>query len=217
MSAGQRNVIAVVGAESTGKTSLVQELVRLLVCKGLDVAMVPEVLREFCDDHDRTPHVHEQLAIARAQTARIEHAAKQHAWVVADTTALMTAVYSDYIFQDPSLYEEATRDHAGVALTLLTSLDVSWTPDGFIRDGAHVREPVDALIRQALMANGLSFQVVAGTGVARVNHALSAVEHLITAAQRSPTQAVPGRSTWRWFCDNCDDGECEQHWLTRLR
>ena len=26
---------------------------------------------------------------------------------------------------------------------------------------------------------------------------------------------VAGASRWRWFCDNCDDGECEQHWLTR--
>lgn len=216
MMAHPANVIAVVGAESTGMTSLVHELTRVLSGRGVDVVMVPEVLREFCDAHGRTPAVHEQQGIAREQTQRILGASRSHDWVVADTTALMTAVYSEYIFRDHSLYDQAMLDHSTSALTLLTSLDIAWTPDSFIRDGAHVREPVDTLIRQTLIRHGVSFQVVAGTGAARVNHALSAVEHVIGGGAGA-SAALRGKSQWRWYCDNCDDGECEQHWLSRLK
>ena len=97
----------------------------------------------------------------------------------------------------------------------LTSLDLAWTADGLQRDGPHVREPVDQLIRQALQHHQLPYKVVAGRGVARVQHALLAIEHLMDAPQRQLRAASSPR--WRWYCDHCDDGECEQHGLGDVR
>jgi len=209
------HIVALVGAESTGKTTLARELSRILSGKGLDAVMVPEALRDFCDQQGRTPRMDEQRAIAQEQTRRIREAASQHALVLADTTALMTAVYSEYIFQDASLYDEALLDHASAQVTLLTSLDLAWSADGLQRDGPHVREPVDQLLRQALQRTTQGYAVVAGQGIARVQHALSAIEHVLDAPQRQLRAASSPQ--WRWFCDNCDDGECEQHWLPRER
>lgn len=205
------HVIALVGAESTGKTTVAREVTRVLTGRGIDAVMVPEALRDFCIQHKRTPHQHEQAGIAAEQSRRIHEAAQRHSVVLADTTALITAIYSDYIFNDRSLYEVALRDHALADLTLLTSLDLGWTADGTIRDGPHAQEPVDQLIRQALQQHQFPYNVVAGRGVARVQHALSAIEHLMDAPQRQLRAASSPR--WRWYCDNCDDGECEQHGL----
>jgi nicotinamide riboside kinase len=207
-------VIAVVGAESTGKSTLTRELARVLTSRGMDAVVVPEALRLFCDQHARTPMQHEQASIAAEQSRLIAQARVRHALVVADTTALMTAVYSEYVFGDASLYEHAQAAHASATtLTLLTSLDLAWTPDGLQRDGPHVREPVDALIRAALQRMGQPYAVVAGQGIQRIDHALSAIEHVLDAPARQLRAA--GSLRWRWFCDNCDDGECEQHWLPR--
>ena len=78
----------------------------------------------------------------------------QVAWrgdaVPADTTALMIGVYSDWVFGDTSLYAAAEEAHRRVDLTLLTALDLPWQADGHQRDGAHVRAPIDALVRAAL-------------------------------------------------------------------
>ena len=63
------HVIALVGAESTGKTTLARELARVLAGRGVDAVMVPEALRDFCLQHDRTPLQHEQVAIAAEQSA----------------------------------------------------------------------------------------------------------------------------------------------------
>lgn len=205
-------VIAIVGAESTGKTTLAEGLAQALQADGLKAAMVSEYLREFCDDLGRTPRPDEQAAIAREQTRRIALAAQAHEVVIADTTALMTAVYSDYLFKDASLYDEALRDHAGTGLTLLTALDLPWEADG-IRDGAHVREPVDNLIRHHLVQAQLPFSVVAGRGDHRLQLALASARQAMTAEQRARDNASKPR--WRWVCDKCDDGDCEQHWLPR--
>jgi nicotinamide riboside kinase len=201
--------VAVVGAESTGKTTLAETLVNALSADGLDVVMVPEYLRAFCDAQGRTPFVHEQLAIARMQSAQIEQACARHALVVADTTALMTAVYSTYIFGDETLWAEAVQAHRRAGLSLLTALDLPWVADGHQRDGAHVQAPVDTLIRGALIRHGLSFTVVSGQGQARWQGALDAVRHWLDAPDRARRTADQPR--WRWVCEDCDDGECEQH------
>jgi len=208
-------IIAVVGAESTGKTTLVHALLEPLAARHGRVAIVPEVLREFCDRAGRTPRPDEQAGIAAEQTARIQQAALGHDLVLADTTALMTAVYSDYLFADDSLYAPALDAQASVDLTLLTSLDLPWVADGLQRDGAHVRLPVDDRVRAALRHHRLPHAVVAGQGDDRVHAALSAISHRLEAEQRRLRRATGPR--WRWVCQRCDDGDCEQHvgWLTR--
>ena len=68
-------VVAVLGAESTGKSTLALALQAALATDGRRVASVGEVLREFCDAHGRTPRRHEQAGIAAEQTRRIDAAA----------------------------------------------------------------------------------------------------------------------------------------------
>jgi nicotinamide riboside kinase len=162
-------LIAIVGAESTGKTALAQAL-----ADKLGGVAVPELLRAWCDREGRTPRPDEQAAIATAQTAAIDAAALSSELVICDTTALMTAVYSDYLFQDASLYPAALAFHRRCALTLLTALDLPWQADGLQRDGPHVQAPIDTAIRVALASAAVRWQLVAGRGEGRVAAALAA-------------------------------------------
>lgn len=206
-------VITVLGAESTGKTTLCEALVQCLRVRGVDAVMVPEWLRGFCEQAGRTPHVDEQIGIAAEQSRLIAQAADGHDVVIADTSALMTAVYSEFVFGDRSLYPLAEAAHRQADLTLLTSLELAWQADGHQRDGPHVREPVDDLIRQALQRMGVGFGVVAGQGETRTARGLSLVTHLLDAPARA--RRVADVAPWRWLCERCDDGDCEQHWLPR--
>ena len=174
-------VVAVLGAESTGKTTLATALGRTLGARGLRVGVVPEVLREFCDREGRTPRQDEQAGIAAAQTGRIDDAAASAEVVVADTTALMVAVYSDLLFGDAGLYAAAEAAQRRCDLTLLTALDLPWQADGFIRDGAHVRVPVDQRVRTALERAGVSFETISGSGDARLESALAVVDRALRA------------------------------------
>ena len=170
-------VVAVLGAESTGKTTLAAALAERLASRGLRVAVVDEGLRRFCIELARTPRRDEQAAIADDQTRRIDAAAAAGAdAVVADTTAVMTAVYSDLVFGDRSLYASALDAQRRCDLTLVTANDLPWEADGLQRDGPHVREPVAALLRAALDGAGIAFAPVAGIGVARLDSALAAFD-----------------------------------------
>jgi nicotinamide riboside kinase len=174
--------IALLGAESTGKTTLAAALApRLAQDTGLRVAWVPELLREWCDQAGRTPLAHEQAAILRGQHERIEAAAATHDVVVCDTTALMTAVYSRIVFNDRTLDEPAVALHRRVHLTLLTALDLPWVADA-LRDGPQVRAPVDNALRELLGSNGLPWSLVAGRGGARLEAAVAAVAPLLRPA-----------------------------------
>jgi nicotinamide riboside kinase len=207
-------VIALLGAESTGKTTLSQGLAATLAAEGRRVALVPEYLREFCQLHGRTPFQHEQQAIADKQTRRIAQAAATHDLVIADTTALMIAVYSDIVFRDTSLYAAAENAHReGCALTLLTALDLPWQADGLQRDGPQVREPVDALVRAALARAGVEHAVVFGRDAARLRGALAGVRRALAppAADNADDDATAGHPRWHWHCERCGDADCERH------
>lgn len=203
-------IVAILGAESTGKSTLATALATAFAGDGRRVALVGEVLREFCDARLRTPLQHEQAGIAAEQTRRIAVAARSHDIVVADTTALQIAVYSDRIFGDLSLYDDALRAHAACERTLLCALDLPWVADGLQRDGPHVREPVDALLRSALQRHGRGFSVICGSGDARTAAALAALGPVPTIA---PTLSSPPR--WQAVCERCGDPHCERHALSR--
>jgi nicotinamide riboside kinase len=186
-------VIAVLGAESTGKTTLVLSLVSALAAgHGLRVAGVAEVLREWCDREQRTPRREEQAAILAEQHRRITAAAAAHDVVISDTSALMTSVYSERLFGDASLREEALELHRSqVRVTLLTALDLPWVADGHQRDGEQVRVPVDDALRALLAGSGLPYAVVAGRGPARLECALAALAPALRAAGTAKAQAPP--------------------------
>lgn len=208
--------VAIVGAESTGKTTLAQALAeRLRRETGTRVAWVPEVLRQWCQANGRTPQAHEQPAILRAQHERMDQAAAAHDWVVADTTGLMTAVYSGFVFGDRSLDERAALLHRrSVQLTLLTAIDLPWVADGLQRDGPQVREPVDHAVRALMQRHGIAYSVVGGEGPARLERAWAAVQSL-RAAGATPAASGAARGLFtglqaqreaaaaRWACECC--------------
>jgi len=215
-------VLALLGAESTGKSTLAGQMAEALTERGLRVARVDEYLREFCDRAGRTPTQAEQAGIAAEQARRIDAAARPTPggraphWVIADTTPLLTAVYSEMVFADRSLYAEATALHARqVHLTLLTALDLPWLADGLQRDGPHVRVPVDALLRGALLGAGIGFSVVAGQGEARLGAALAAFDAW-ERAQQLPSSDAAGASRWKHWCARCGDPDCERHLFAAL-
>jgi nicotinamide riboside kinase len=211
MMSGAR-IIAILGAESTGKSTLAVALEQGLAAQGMRVARVGEVLREFCNMQGRTPHRHEQAGIAAEQTRRIDVATQTYDIVIADTTALQIAVYSEIVFGDRSLYDAALCDHARCRHTLLCALDLPWVADGLQRDGPQVREPVDALLRAALQRHGPGYAVVSGQGPTRTSAALAAVQ----PAALSATGIGDAMPRWQWVCERCGDPHCERHLLPRV-
>jgi nicotinamide riboside kinase len=168
-------LIALLGAECTGKTALAEALAART--GGL---WVPEYLRAFCDTRGRTPRREEQALIMETQHTHMMAALAQaqlkgHPYVFCDTTPLMTAIYSRYVFGDESLFPRARALHGLCERTLLCAPDLPWQADGIQRDGPEARAAVDRLLREALALNGIDPHPVAGRGTDRLVAALSGI------------------------------------------
>ena len=209
--------IALLGAESTGKTQLSQELAQHLRGKGVSATVVSEVLREWCEREGRTPRPEEQMPIAQEQERRVDEAAATSQVVIADTTGLMVAIYSAMLFDDGTLYRFAIERQRGYHVTLLTGLDLPWIADGLQRDGPHVREPVDALVREALARHAIDYRIVYGQGSERLANALSAIASSAPDLALRPAELSGDASVrWAWNCEKCGDPECEHRLFSGL-
>jgi nicotinamide riboside kinase len=198
--------IAILGAESTGKSELAQQLEQHFLAQDKSVHLIPEYLRTWCDIQNRTPRKEEQLAIATEQARQINKSSVCDA-LIADTTALTVAVYSDLLFDDVSLYDMALAHQRNFDATLLMGLDMPWVEDGFQRDGLHMREPVDTALRTALALGGIQFQVVYGTGESRLQNALRCLN--LTFNTSFETNENRPQRLRNWVCERCSDPVCE--------
>lgn len=170
--------VALLGAECTGKSSLTRAIGDALGERG--AAPVYEYLREWCVQTGRTPLQHEQADIAAEQTRRIEAAAARRPLVVADTTALLTAVYSIHYFQDSSALPAALAAQRRFDLTLLCSPEgIPWEADSHLRESPSVRAATHAELLDLLTAHELPFVLLEGGLPRRLEQALGCIRALM--------------------------------------
>jgi len=152
--------IAILGAESTGKSTLAPKL-----AARYGTLWVPEYLREFVETQQRVPFEDDQLGIARTQRAREDAMAASpdaRRFLFCDTTPLLTAVYSRIYWGrvPPELLAlEAQHDYA---LTLVAGLDLPWVPDGLQRESEEVRRQVHECLLAVLRERGIPFTLLEG-------------------------------------------------------
>jgi NadR type nicotinamide-nucleotide adenylyltransferase len=150
--------VAILGAESTGKSTLAAAL-----AVHYNTVWVPEYLREFVATQGRVPFEQDQLGIARMQLER-EHAAATGAsrFLFCDTTPFMTAIYSGVYWGrvDPQL--AALDVDYDYAVTLVAAPDVPWVADGLQRESEAVRLEVHQALVDKLARRGLAYTLLTG-------------------------------------------------------
>jgi len=156
--------IAVLGAESSGKSTLCEALAR-----HYGTVWVPEYLREFVDTRARVPFESDQYPIARAQREREDAAAaRAQRFLFCDTTPLMTALYSRQYWGrvDPQLARLDSR--YDYARTFVTAPDSPWEPDGLQRESEEVRQKVHRMLVATLDARRIPYVLLAGELAQRI-------------------------------------------------
>jgi NadR type nicotinamide-nucleotide adenylyltransferase len=169
------NRIAILGAESSGKSLLAEAL-----ASHYQTVWVPEYLREFVDARQRVPKEEEQLLIATTQMEREQKAAQSaNGWLFCDTTPMMTAIYSRHYFGRvaPALADlEQEHDYD---FTLVTAPDFPWTADGLQRESAAVRQRVHEDLLTLLEQRDIPFLLVEGNLKNRIEQVEFALNFLL--------------------------------------
>jgi len=185
--------ICVVGAESTGTTTLAQAL-----AAHYHTLWVPEYGREYTErlvERVRTMQqigwrTEDFLAIARRQLELEDEAARNAGRVLfCDTDVLATSIWHERYMRSvcPELEQMAAARH--YALYILTDCDIPFVQDGF-RDGEHIREWMTRRFREELAKRPEPWFEVRGSVEQRMAAATAAVDRLLVEPGFGPASAT---------------------------
>lgn len=170
--------VVLIGPESTGKTTLAQEL-----ATHYNTVWVPEFMREYLMDKWKTKKelidISDLIPIAKGQIA-LEDKLKKKAneILICDTNLTEIKVYSQYYYDGfvPDIIEtQATKREYDIYL--LTYIDVPWEED-ILRDRPHQREEMFALFEMELQKQKLNYRILKGNREKRFAEAVSVIDNL---------------------------------------
>jgi HTH-type transcriptional repressor of NAD biosynthesis genes len=177
--------ISVVGAESTGKTTLARAL-----AEHYDTAWVPEYAREYCERLQRsgvdlwTYHwrSEEFTEIARQQQQAEDRTARAaNRILICDTDALTTSIWHErYLTVRSPEIEKILTSAARHDLYLLADCDIPFVQDG-LRDGESIREWMTRRFEQVLSERKFPWVKIAGSRERRIGAAIQEIDKLFTS------------------------------------
>ncbi|MFM1878644.1 MAG: hypothetical protein RLZZ241_1510 [Bacteroidota bacterium] len=179
--------VVLFGPESTGKTTLAQELAAYY-----KTLWVPEYAREYLQDKwdrvQRTCEPEDLLPIARGQM-RLENDLSKQAkdLLICDTDLLETKVYSEAYYLgycDSNLEQHAIENQYD--LYFLTYIDVPWEQDD-LRDRPDKRREMFDYFKAALDQNNRKYVVLKGDRDERRRTAIAHIDKLLTMHRFTPT------------------------------
>jgi NadR type nicotinamide-nucleotide adenylyltransferase len=165
---------ALVGAESTGKTTLAQALAAHFNTVG-----VPEFARAYLLARGGVATAADMSVIAHGQAASEERLARQaNRVLICDTNVLTTQLwYEHYYGAPPAALGQLAAEHPA-HLYLLCAPDVPWVPDA-LRDSPGHRQWFHQRFQHELAATGRPVVTLAGPLQGRLAPAIAAVEALL--------------------------------------
>ena len=169
--------IVVSGSESTGKTTLAQDL-----ASHFNALWVPEQARSFAERVNRALTAEDVSSIASEQiaaedAAMADAARRKIRWLFLDTDLLSTVVYARHYYGVcPAWIEAEARARVG-DLYLVSDVDVPWTSDG-IRDQPLARDNLHAAFQAVMSEFGVRKCLVRGLGRHRLAAALNCIARL---------------------------------------
>ena len=165
--------IAIVGPESTGKSTLASQLAH-----HYRTGWVPEYAREYIDQLNRPYREEDLLIIARRQVEMEEAYSQKFPLLFCDTTLLVIRIWSEYKYgrcraEIKDLMSDRSYDHY-----LLTHIDLPWEDDPQ-REHPEAREELFLLYHKALEGINKPFTLISGTGNQRLEKAIREVDLLL--------------------------------------
>jgi len=166
--------IAVVGAESTGKTWLCEQL-----ADYFQTLWVPEYAREYFHDSDIYNYTLKDLELIAQRQLEMERAALPEAkqFLFCDTTLITLKIWAELEFQQTPILIQKGLSEYRYDFYLITNNDVSWQADP-LRQNKHSRDLLFEMNEAEVKQTGIPYCVITGQGPQRLEAAIRALEHL---------------------------------------
>jgi NadR type nicotinamide-nucleotide adenylyltransferase len=168
--------IAITGPESTGKSWLTEHL-----ALHFNTKFVPEFAREYIENLNR-PYAFDDIEIIAKHQLLLEKKAMEEAngLLFVDTDFFVTKIWSDFVYHKccPWILEQL-RNHR-YDLHLLCDIDLPWEFDPQ-REHPNQRKELFDIYKMELETAHRPFEIISGTGEARLESAINAISKHIFA------------------------------------
>ena len=164
--------IALTGPESTGKSSMVEQLAKHYGCP-----FVPEFAREYLRKLNRSYTANDVEIIARKQIEQEDAFFGNSNIIFCDTDLLVCRIWMEVVFGACPDWLVAESRKRRYSHTLLMNIDIPWEPDP-LREHPHLRDELFTRYRTALIEDQRTFTIISGMNEERFENAKSALKHL---------------------------------------
>lgn len=170
--------VAIVGAESTGTTTLSKQL-----AEHYKTSWVPEYGRTYSEGKLPGPEGYKWRSsefedIANAQNLLEDQMAENsNGLVICDTDAFATSVWHERYMQSRSKQVEEIASRRDHFLYIVTGDEIPWVNDG-TRDGEHIRHWMHERFIQRLTEDNKKYIVVTGSPAERLQTAITAINQI---------------------------------------
>jgi NadR type nicotinamide-nucleotide adenylyltransferase len=166
--------IAVVGPESTGKSTLSEAL-----ASHYQTAWVPEFARDYCANLTEPCSWQDELNMFYGQLELEKQTlSKANKILICDTTILTVKIWCEHVFgRSPREVQDKLLDHS-YDFYLLMDIDLPWQEDP-LRDFPNLREYFMQIWHKELKALNASYVVISGSDDRRLENAITAIDQFL--------------------------------------
>lgn len=173
--------VALVGAESTGTTTMAKAL-----ATHFSTVWVPEFGRFYSEGKwpSKTAWKTEEFIFIAEEQNRIEdyYARLANKLLICDTNAWATRLWHERYIGTLDRGVEARSKGRQYDLVLLTDCDIPFVQDG-LRDGEHIRVSMHKRFQTVLEQEGIPYILLSGSHEKRLKEAVSACEKLLSSGE----------------------------------
>ncbi len=165
--------IAIIGAESTGKTDMCA-----MLAKHYNTVFVPEYAREYFNKHDILNYsLNDLITIAKQQLANEQSMlTKAQRFLFCDTTLITIKIWAQHRFNEVPKFINDNIRAEDYDYYLLSNNDIEWVkdPQRFDED---IRDYLFDLNEQALQQLQVNYHILSDVGNQRFLNAIQLIDH----------------------------------------
>ncbi len=165
--------VAIIGAESTGKTTLCKQL-----AEHFQTKWEPELAREYVERLDRIYRYEDVVKIARTQIKQeqeYENEALKEGLVFFDTDLIVTKVWFQHKYNFVPKFVEEHLQKCFFDFYILCQPDIEWQYDP-VRENSNNRQYLHNWYKKEVKKLGTPFAQIGGIGVQRLNNAIEVID-----------------------------------------
>ncbi|PBQ32004.1 ATPase [Sphingobacteriaceae bacterium] len=166
--------IAVVGAESTGKSWLCEELAR-----HYKTVWVPEYAREYFNDSDIYNYTLDDLVVIAKKQIALEQQLTNQArrFLFCDTTLITLKIWAELEFEQTPDYIDQHLKDTHYDYYLITDNQIPWEADP-LRQNKHSREKLFEMNLAEVQKSLIPYTIISGKRQERLKNAVKIMEVL---------------------------------------